>query len=121
MEAGAGFVQTQICYNMKALGRYLERLVEARLPWRCAFMANLAVVPDAAAARLLKQSLSGTVIPEKMIRRLEQAADPEHEGITMCAEVLHKLQELPGVSGVNLMTPGDPQLIVEAIRMAGLK
>jgi methylenetetrahydrofolate reductase (NADPH) len=121
VDAGAGFIQTQICFNMKALRRYLARLVDARLTWRCAIMAGVAVLPDAAAARLLKDNLSGAVVPEKVIRRLEQARDPELEGIRICAETLQKMQEIPGLSGANLMTPGDPATLLEAIRMAGLR
>jgi 5,10-methylenetetrahydrofolate reductase len=121
VEAGAGFIQTQICFNMKALRRYMARLVDARITWNCAIIASLAILPDAAAARLLKDSLSGAVVPEKFIRRLEQARDPQREGIAVCAEALHIIREIPGISGVNLMTPGDPATIVEAVRLAGLR
>ena len=30
-------------------------------------------------------------------------------------------REIPGVSGANLMTPGDPATMVEALRLAGLR
>jgi len=121
VDAGAGFIQTQMCFNLKTLHRYLARLVEVRLPWRCAIMGGLAVLPTAASARLLKEHLGGAVLSDKLIRRLEQARDAELEGIKICAEKLHELQEIPGISGVNLMTPGDPATLLEAIRMAGLK
>ncbi len=121
VDAGAGFIQTQICFNLKTLRRYLSRLVEIRLPWRCAIMGGLAVLPTVASARVLKEHLSGSVLSEKLIRRLEQARDAELEGIKICAEKLQELQEIPGISGVNLMTPGDPATLLEAIRMAGLK
>ena len=52
---------------------------------------------------------------------MEQAADPELEGVNICAEILQQLREVPGVSGANLMTPGDPQTLVEAVRSAGLR
>jgi 5,10-methylenetetrahydrofolate reductase len=121
VDAGAGFIQTQICFNMKALRRYMGRLVEGQLTWRCAIMAAVAVLPDAASARLLKEGLSGAVVPEKVIRRLEQARDPQLEGIKICAETLQKMGEIPGISGANLMTPGEPATLVEAVRMAGLR
>lgn len=120
VDAGADFIQTQICFNMKALSRYMQHLVEARLTWRCAVMVGLAVFPDAASARLLKQNLHGTAMSEKVVRRLAQAADSEQEGIRLCAEKIAQLREIPGVSGVSLMTPGPPELMVEAIRLAGL-
>jgi methylenetetrahydrofolate reductase (NADPH) len=121
VEAGAGFIQTQICFNMKALRRYMDRLVEAKLTWHCAVMGAVAVLPDAASARLLKEGLSGAAVPEKIIRRLEQARDPQLEGIRLCAETLQKLREIPGISGANLMTPGDPATLLEAVREAGLR
>jgi hypothetical protein len=31
------------------------------------------------------------------------------------------MREIPGISGVNLMTPGDPATLLEVIRMAGLR
>jgi methylenetetrahydrofolate reductase (NADPH) len=106
---------------MKAMRRYMARLVDARLTWRCAIIAGLAVFPDAASARLLKESLAGTMVPEKHVRRMEKATDPEMEGIRICAETLQKLREIPGISGANLMTPGDPAMLLEAVRLAGLR
>ena len=55
------------------------------------------------------------------IERLEQASDPEQEGVRICAELLQELAEIPGVSGANLMTPGDPATIAAAISASGLR
>ena len=121
VNAGAGFIQTQICFNMKALRRYMTHLVDARITWRCAIIASVAVLPDATSGRLLKEHLQGAVIPEKIIRRMEQAQVPEQEGIRVCVETIQKLREIPGISGINLMTPGDPATLIEVIRLAGLE
>lgn len=120
VEAGAGFIQTQICFNTKSLRRYMAHLVDARLTWRCAVIASLAVLPDAASARLLKRAVHGTVMAEKLVQRLAAAKDPEREGIAIAVERIAKVREIPGISGVNLMTPGRPELIAETIRAAGL-
>jgi len=120
VDAGVAFIQTQVCFNMKALRRYMTHLVDSRLTWRCAVIASLAVLPDAATARVMRHHLHGTVMPEKVVQRMAQAADPEQEGIRLAAEKIQRLREIPGVSGVNLMTPGPPELLVETIRAAGL-
>jgi len=120
VDAGVAFVQTQICFNMKTLRRYMTHLVDSRLTWRCAVIASLAVLPDAASARLMRHHLHGTVMPEKVVQRISQAADPEQEGVRVAVEKIQRLREIPGVSGVNLMTPGPPELLVEAIEAAGL-
>jgi methylenetetrahydrofolate reductase (NADPH) len=120
VDAGVGFIQTQVCFNMKALRRYMTHLVDSRLTWRCAVIVSLAVLPDAATARVMRQHLHGTVMPEKVVQRLAQATDAEREGVRLAAERILRLQEIPGVSGVNLMTPGPPQLIIETLEEAGL-
>ncbi len=120
-DAGAHFVQTQLCFNMKALRRYMDHLVSAKLTWRCAVLVGVAVLPSATSARWLQENLRGSLMPEKFVRRLAQARDPEQEGIIICAEILQKLQDIPGVSGANLMTPGEPAMLLEAVRMAGLR
>jgi methylenetetrahydrofolate reductase (NADPH) len=119
-DAGVAFIQTQVCFNMKVLQRYMTHLVDSRLTWRCAVVVSLAVLPDAASARVMRHHLHGTVMPEKVVLRIAQAADPQQEGIRLAVEKIQRLREIPGVSGVNLMTPGPPELIVETIRVAGL-
>ena len=120
VDAGVAFIQTQACFNMKALRRYMEHLVDARLTWRCAVIASLAVLPDAETALQLKQSLHGAALPQKLVQRMAQAADPAAEGVRICAERIQRLREIPGISGVNLSAPGRPDLVVEALRAAGI-
>ena len=121
VEAGARFIQTQLCFDMAALRRYMTHLVEAQLTWRCAIIVSVATLPSAVSARWLRKNLRGSLVPMKVVRRLEQARDPEFEGVTICAEMLQELGEIPGVSGANLLTPGDPETVTAAIRAAGLR
>lgn len=120
LDAGADFIQTQICFNMKSMRRYMQALVNASIPRRCAVMASLAVLPSAAAAMELKYALQGSVMSEKLVQRISQARDPELEGVTICAEKIQQLREIPGVSGVNLMTAGDPALMIATLDAAGI-
>ena len=121
VEAGARFIQTQLCFDMAALRRYMTHLVEAQLTWRTAIIVSVAPLPSAVSARWLRENLRGSLVPKKVIRRLEQARDPEQEGVAICAEILQELAEIPGVSGANLMTPSGPETIKAAIQAAGLR
>ena len=120
VDAGAQFIQTQICFNMKTMKRYMKHLVDAQLPRRCAVMASLAVFPTSRAALELEHSVNGTVMSRQLVQRLNQASDPELEGVLICAERLQQLREIPGISGVNLMSAGGPELILAAIEAAGM-
>lgn len=121
LDAGAGFIQTQICFNMKSMRRYMKHLVDARLTWRCALMASLAILPTPQAAQELRHSLQGAEMSDKLVQRMNQAADPELEGVKICAEKVQQLREIPGVSGVNLVSAGDAALIPAVLAMVGME
>ena len=60
------------------------------------------------------------MIPEAIIKRLKQAKDPESEGIKICTEQMQEMAEIPGVSGVNVMSGGEASAIVAAVHAANL-
>lgn len=119
-DAGARFLQTQMCFDMNVLRRYMERLTAQRLTHRTHLIVSVAVLRSGESARWLRDNLRGSVVPQNIIRRLEQASDPEQEGIRLCAEILQEMKEVPGVSGANIVTPGDIATIPAAISAAGL-
>ena len=121
VEAGARFIQTQLCFDVATLRRYMTHVVEAQLTWKTAVIVSVATLPSAMSAKWLRKNLRGSVVPKKVIRRLEQARDPEQEGIIICSELLQQLSEVPGVSGAHLMTPGNMETIPEAILTSGLR
>lgn len=120
-EAGAQFIQMQLCFDMDILREYMARLVAAKLMWRFHVLVGVSPLPSADAARRIKHDLPDSIIPDHVVARLEQAGDAEQEGVRICAELLQELAEIPGVSGANLMTPGDPATIPAAIRASGLR
>jgi len=120
-EAGARFLQTQFCFNMEILDKYMKRFVAAGLDRNYSIMVSLSPLPSAETARWVRKHLSDSRIPADVIQRLEGAADPVREGIEICAELMQKIAQTPGVSGVNLMTTGDPAALRETIRISGLK
>ena len=118
--AGARFLQTQLCFNLNILRQYMQAMVEAKLTWRYSVIVSLAVLPSALTAQWVKKNMTDTRIPKPIIQRLEQAADPKQEGIRICAELMQEISEIPGVSGINLMTTGDAAAIPAAIEASGL-
>jgi len=68
----------------------------------------------------MRDNIKGALVPEPIIERLEQASDPECEGIDICAELLRELATIPGVSGANLLTMGKLETIAAAIAASGV-
>jgi methylenetetrahydrofolate reductase (NADPH) len=119
--AGARFMHTQLCMNLDTLQDYLSHLIEARVTWQFSIIVTLAVLPSAEMALWLKSNLRDSLVPDPLIQRLQNAPDPEQEGIRICAELMRKIAELPGVSGVHIFTPGKPGLIARAIEQSGMR
>lgn len=120
-DAGAQFIQLQLCFDMDLLRAYIARIVAAKLTWRFQVLAGLAVLPSAEAARELRSARPDSVIPSALVMRLEQAADPEAEGVLICAELLREVADIPGLAGVTLVTPGEPECIPQAIHDSGVR
>ena len=64
--------------------------------------------------------MTDSKIPEAVIERLEAADDEAVEGIALCAETMQAVASLPGVSGIHLMSMGDPEAMAAAIDASGL-
>jgi len=120
-DAGAQFIQLQLCFDMDLLRAYIARIVASKLTWRFQLLASLAVFPSAEAARQLRKERPDSVIPPTLVERLEQAADPEAEGIRICSELLQEIADIPGLAGVTLVTPGEAETVPAAIYASGLR
>ena len=120
IDAGAEFVQTQFCFDLQLLRRYLKALGDDGV-LECVYMIiGIGPIPSAKSARWMNQNLWGVNIPETMIQRLDQAAKPEAEGRKICVELLQELAEIKGVAGAHMMGPKQEQTIAEAISESGL-
>ncbi len=119
-DAGTNFVQLQICFDMSVVRNYMARIVASKLTHRVYFIMALSPLPSADVARWVRDNVKGALVPEPIIERMEQAKDPESEGVEICAEMLQELTTIPGVSGVNLLTLGDLETIPAAIDASGV-
>ena len=99
----------------------MPKLVRSKVTWKAPIIVNLAVLPSAKAAKWLSENLRGSLIPETVIKRMEHAVDPEAEGVEVAAELMAEFKTIPGISGVCLMTPGSPELMLEAVNASGLR
>jgi methylenetetrahydrofolate reductase (NADPH) len=65
-------------------------------------LGGIAILPDGGTARRVNAGLRGFSIPEQVLRRLDQAADPQQTGIDIAAETVAELAGQPGVAGCLL-------------------
>ncbi len=119
-DAGAQFVQTHVCMNIPLLRNYMKHLVASGLPRRLSVFVALAIPGSADDARWLCENRPNIIIPDGIIRRIGQAADPEQESVRICAEHLQELAEIPGVAGAHLVATRNLATIPAAIEASGI-
>ena len=120
-KAGAKFIQTQFCFDVELLTRYMNRIVESGLSEQLYFIIGLGPLKSDKSAKWMKDKLFGTVMPESIVSRMAQATDQVREGIDICAELIDQFREIPGVHGVHLMAPRNLSAIAPTVARAGIK
>jgi methylenetetrahydrofolate reductase (NADPH) len=120
IEAGADFIQTQYCFDLAMLRRYLARLGDHGVLERLYVIVGIGPIASAKSARWMNENLFGVHIPEAIVSRLEGAGDQRAEGRKICVELLQELAEIDGVAGAHLMAPRQELAIAEAIAESGL-
>jgi methylenetetrahydrofolate reductase (NADPH) len=121
--AGAQFMQTQYVFDIEVFRRWMHDLGELGVLDRCFVLAGVGVIRSVRMLDFLSSGkVPGVQIPEPVIRRLRGVA-PENvgvEGARLAAEVIAAVREMPGVSGVHLLTAGYEKQTPDLLRMAGL-
>jgi methylenetetrahydrofolate reductase (NADPH) len=114
-DAGAQFIQTQLCFDIGVIRRYIAALSDLGLTDRLHFLIGLGPLASARSARWMRDNLWGVLVPDDVIERMEQAADPAAEGIRVCVELIEALREMPGVAGAHLMAPVNALTILDVL------
>jgi methylenetetrahydrofolate reductase (NADPH) len=120
--AGAEFVQTQFVFDVPAFTRWMAGVRELGLDGRCKVLAGVGPIRSLRALEYMRSNVPGLWIPDDVGRRLRgvppgRVAD---EGLTICAEIIQQVLQIPGVSGVHVMAPGFEHGIPQILARAGL-
>ena len=119
IEAGAGFIQTQFCFDLEMFKKFMVEVRARGLDQRCHILVGVGPLASVRVARWLNGNVPGVLIPEEVIRRLEQAKDPKLEGKRICIETIQALREIAGVAGIHLMGHRNEKVLAEIIVEAG--
>ena len=118
---GAKFIQTQFCYDVDLLRDYMKHIVDAGLSEKLFFIIGIGPLRSDKSAKWMRDKLFGTVIPESIVQRMEQAVNQIQEGTAICAELINQFEEIDGVHGAHLMAPRNLSAIAPTVKKAGIK
>jgi len=118
--AGAQFVQTQYCFDVPLLERFMARVRELGLHEKCFVLVGVGPLASARAARWMRAHVPGVHVPDAVVARLEGAADQKLEGKRLCIELIQRIREIDGVAGVHVMAYRQEELVSEIIAASGI-
>jgi methylenetetrahydrofolate reductase (NADPH) len=118
--AGAQFIQTQYCYDLERLRRFMRDVEDAGLVDQVFIIAGVGPLRSAKAAEWMRTHVPGVHIPDAVIARLEGAQDQRREGIELCVELVQQVREIKGIHGVHVMAYRQEESVAEVIDRSGV-
>src|SRR5262249_59275883 len=94
VEAGARFLQLQLCFHKDMLERFMTEAVASGLAERAAILPSICLVRSPGALRFVDEKVPGIEVPHDLIERCEQAADPEAECFELGCELAEHARSL---------------------------
>ncbi len=118
--AGAQFIQTQYCYDVLMLERFMARARDLGLHEKGFILVGVGPLASARAARWIRSHVPGVHIPDATVERLEKAPKQHEEGKRLCIELIQQIREIEGVAGIHLMAYRQEEAVAEIIERSGV-
>ena len=116
IDAGARFFQTQGVYSIESFKRFMDLASK----YDCYIMAGIIPLKSAGAARYMNKNVPGINVPDDIIARMKESADPVQEGIDISAELIREIKDQGLCDGVHIMAIGAEENVPAIIEAAGL-
>lgn len=122
LEAGAEFIQTQICFNVPALRDFMANAGDLGILERLPVLVSLFLPHSAVSIRYMRDVIPGIDVPEGVVRRIDQVPrDRQMEaGYEIALEIAGMVREVPGVSGLHLISMAGPGPALRLLDELGL-
>jgi methylenetetrahydrofolate reductase (NADPH) len=103
-DAGAQFLQLQLCFERDHLERFMVGAEAAGLSKRVALIPSICIVRTASALRFIDERVPGITVPRELIERVETADDQLEACFDIAYELARHALELPGVAGLHFIS-----------------
>jgi methylenetetrahydrofolate reductase (NADPH) len=121
VNAGAQFFQTNLVYDPDGLEIWLNELAKRNILDKVYILVGITPLKSLKVAQYMHNEVPGVFIPEKLMKRMEQAGDgAEEEGVQIALELIEAVKDKQGVNGIHLMAVGWEEIVPRIITEAGL-
>jgi methylenetetrahydrofolate reductase (NADPH) len=83
-------------------------------------LVGVGPLASARAAEWIRKHVPGVHIPDTVIDRIAGAANQKQEGKKLCIEMIQRVREIEGVSGVHVMAYRQEETVAEIIQESGV-
>ena len=120
VKAGADFIQTQAVFEVKRFTKWMEMVRDKGLDQKVHILAGLIPIKSVAMARYMRDYVSGLMVPDELVERMENAKDAKEEGVEIALEIIEQIKEIPGVHGIHIMAVAWEEVVPLIAERAGL-
>jgi methylenetetrahydrofolate reductase (NADPH) len=121
VQAGADFVFTQAIFDFEKFSEWIDGVRAAGFDKRTAIIASVLPLASVEKGRELQLAQTYGPIPESIIARISESAQPSQEGAAIAADMVMRLKEVPEIRGIHILNGGSDSLMVEVIQQAGME
>jgi methylenetetrahydrofolate reductase (NADPH) len=103
-QAGARFLQLQICYRTELLEAFMRDAHDSGLSKRLALIPSICILRTVGGMRFVATKVPGVDVPAEYVQRVERAADAEAECFEIAYELASHALAQPGVAGLHFIS-----------------
>jgi len=120
MRARSKFVQTQYCFDIDRLKKYMQAVRDLGLEKKVYILVGVGPLASARAAEFIRTNVPGVHIPDSVINRLKGAEDQKAEGLQLCVDMMQQIREIEGLAGVHVMAYRQEKHVPELVERSGV-
>jgi methylenetetrahydrofolate reductase (NADPH) len=121
INAGAQFLQTLPIFDVARFVEWLEALDKRGLLGKVYLMPSVMPLRSPRQTRFMANDVPGVYVPPSIMARIEDAADPQEEGIQIALELISELKDLKGIDGLHILAPGQEEIVPRLVKETGLR
>jgi methylenetetrahydrofolate reductase (NADPH) len=120
VKAGVDFIQTQAVFDVVRFKKWMDMVNELGLSQQAHILAGVIPMKSVGMARYMKTSVPGIIVPDEIVKRMEQAKSAKEEGVKLTLELIRQIKEIPGIHGIHIMAVGWEDIVGEVVEKCGL-
>ena len=123
VQAGVGFFQTNIVYDVDKFEEWFKPVVASGLAEKAPFLVGVTPPRSTKMLQFMHDKIPGVEVDDLTFERMEGLSGDEAKkvGVEIAAHIVARLQQVNGVAGVHLMAPGwETEAVPRVVELAKL-